>query len=408
MKVWNYIELEQVAQDLQHFCGQHLQKVLLKGECLYLGFYMEGKLNWLLIYVGSPPFVVPLGEKLPPKFTSEKKPINLFLKAHLVGQRLSKIILPQKNERKLLFVFSPAKSILINLIPKAKNISVASDQKIVHLNKPVEFDPSIVSFLPKEVRAPEVLYLQSFKFLQLKNGDKVKTKANSGDKRDKQEKNQKIVAKLKSQLEMLQNEDWSGCLDWVKSQEVTDPTRKINVDPPEEWTAGINWDSSYLDVLEQVSKKAKKQKLQIEGLKIRIAELEEWSDKKETAIPSRTFKSSTPVKTRKRELSSGAIAYIGKSAKDNIQLLRQSKPWDLWLHARDYPSAHAFIHCNKKQTIPQVEIFEVARWMLSESAKIKDPSGVDCVITECRHVHPIKGDKLGRVSFKNERQFKIN
>ena len=114
---------------------------------------------------------------------------------------------------------------------------------------------------------------------------------------------------------------------------------------------------------------------------------------------SRTFKSSTPVKTRKRELSSGAIAYIGKSARITFSSCdSQSHGTCGFTHV--IPSAHAFIHCNKKQTIPQVEIFEVARWMLSESAKIKDPSGVDCVITECRHVHPIKGDKLGRSALK--------
>ena len=93
-----------------------------------------------------------------------------------------------------------------------------------------------------------------------------------------------------------------------------------------------------------------------------------------------------------------------------MDLLRRSKPHDLWLHLKDYPSAHAIIHKQKDQKIADTDIMKVAGWLVKEgfSEKKSKPSGkFAVVIVECRHVKPLKGDKLGRVTYHNAREMLI-
>jgi predicted ribosome quality control (RQC) complex YloA/Tae2 family protein len=46
-------------------------------------------------------------------------------------------------------------------------------------------------------------------------------------------------------------------------------------------------------------------------------------------------------------LSSGHSMYVGKSAKDNLAVLRRAKSWDIWFHLRDIPSTHAILTRNR-------------------------------------------------------------
>ncbi|MFN8944425.1 MAG: hypothetical protein ACK5WZ_07355 [Pseudobdellovibrionaceae bacterium] len=114
------------------------------------------------------------------------------------------------------------------------------------------------------------------------------------------------------------------------------------------------------------------------------------------------------VKARKMNLISGAIVYLGKSAADNLKILRTAKAWDYWLHLRDLPGAHAIIHRDRNQNLSDEEIRKVAQWVIKESVKSKmklDGQKFDVMMTECRFVKPIKGDRLGRVNFSNEKNF---
>ena len=114
------------------------------------------------------------------------------------------------------------------------------------------------------------------------------------------------------------------------------------------------------------------------------------------------------VKARKFSLPSGAVAYLGKSAQDNMKILRAAKSWDYWMHLRDMPGAHAIIHRDRQQNIADEEIRQVARWVIQESVKSKqklEGQKFEVILTECRFVKPIKGDRLGRVNFSNEKNF---
>ena len=107
---------------------------------------------------------------------------------------------------------------------------------------------------------------------------------------------------------------------------------------------------------------------------------------------------------------SGLVAYMGKSAGDNMDLLRRSKPFDLWLHLKDYPSAHAIIHKQKDQKINDADIMKIAAWLVKEGLSEKKTQAggkFSVVMVECRHVKPLKGDKLGRVTYHNAREMLI-
>lgn len=115
---------------------------------------------------------------------------------------------------------------------------------------------------------------------------------------------------------------------------------------------------------------------------------------------------SAQAQGRKKILTSGAIAYLGKSAADNLRILRSSKAWDYWLHLKDYPSAHGIIHRDRNQKISDSEIIEVAKWLIRESistSSLLKGQKLIILIAETRYVKPIKGDKLGRVHYHSER-----
>ncbi len=114
----------------------------------------------------------------------------------------------------------------------------------------------------------------------------------------------------------------------------------------------------------------------------------------------------TDIKSRKMLLDSGAAVFMGKSAKDNLALLRQARAWDFWLHLRDYPGAHAIIHREKNQNINNNEFQSVVKWLAEESLSAKSlqkGTRLDVVIAEVRFVRPIKGDKLGKVNYHSEK-----
>ncbi|MBE8221214.1 MAG: DUF814 domain-containing protein [Bdellovibrionales bacterium] len=111
------------------------------------------------------------------------------------------------------------------------------------------------------------------------------------------------------------------------------------------------------------------------------------------------------IAKRSLMLDSGIIVVAGKNAKANIDLLRQAKPWHVWVHLKDYPSSHAVILMLKSENITDKEIIKIGRWLAESSTKKKFLNNIklDIIYTQCRFVKSIKGDSLGRVSYKNEK-----
>jgi hypothetical protein len=118
------------------------------------------------------------------------------------------------------------------------------------------------------------------------------------------------------------------------------------------------------------------------------------------------------LKLRKLQLVS-SVAYLGKSARDNLGLIRAARAWDLWVHLKDMPGAHAVIFRAKNQVITESELRQVAGWIWSESqsGSLKKTNlnliDFDFLVAEIRFVKPIKGDRVGRVRVQKFKIYKF-
>jgi predicted ribosome quality control (RQC) complex YloA/Tae2 family protein len=101
------------------------------------------------------------------------------------------------------------------------------------------------------------------------------------------------------------------------------------------------------------------------------------------------------------------VAVAGRNATDNLKLLRKARAWDYWLHLQDRPGAHVILFRNKSTNVSDATLRQVIEWFvrLQLGAKFAKHAGekMKFLVAECRHVRPIKGDKLGRVHYQDER-----
>jgi predicted ribosome quality control (RQC) complex YloA/Tae2 family protein len=74
------------------------------------------------------------------------------------------------------------------------------------------------------------------------------------------------------------------------------------------------------------------------------------------------------------------------------------------------PSAHMIVFKDKSRALSEDEIKKASIWLLSEvSSNTNDLKGqlFEVLMTECRHVKPIKGDKVGRVNYTHEQIYRL-
>ena len=92
-----------------------------------------------------------------------------------------------------------------------------------------------------------------------------------------------------------------------------------------------------------------------------------------------------------------------------MQLLKRAKPWHVWLHLKDFPGALGFIVLNKGKKPSSEDLGQAAEGLVKQTFKSKanqkNQEKFEVIFAECRHISPIKGDKLGRVTVKNEKSF---
>ncbi|MCB0386266.1 MAG: hypothetical protein KDD43_12810, partial [Bdellovibrionales bacterium] len=220
---------------------------------------------------------------------------------------------------------------------------------------------------------------------------------------------QRAIGKIEADLKKNREIVWRQVADWIHQHQ--------NLNVPEEWAKFVDQEQTFSWNLERCYQKAKDLKSKREGTIERLhllqAEVEALKAGELPIKPGPEFKgkikeknSGRQVKARKLQLGDQFVAYVGKSAKDNLQLLRQARAWDLWLHLRDYPGSHCIIQRNKGETVPESLLREASQWVaratFGRKAEQKQGEKLTVLFAECRHVRPIKGDKMGRVTFRNE------
>ena len=409
-------EIETLAAHLRSLAGARLQKVYSSEKDLVLEFYGSGQEFWLWWDLSPIAPVAVFLEARPPQLPRVKKPVALFIHSHGVNRHLVTAERLQGQGRVLRLYLGSVGTKLEDccqiegrLFPHGQNLVVKEDKKCVWWRKPQPLPEMGLKELVEAGRRLEEVAAQWC------GGGGVQAKSlkapKEADKKLKQEvaRRERAICKIKQDLEKHREVQWRQLGEWLSASQA--------LEVPEQWQKMIDSSKSFSWNLERCFQKAKTLEAKRGGTEERLYQLqEELSQLKSKGLEA--LKSQRPrvapikrgtkqeAKTRHLELEGKFLAYVGRSAKENLNLLRQARAWDLWLHLRDYPSSHCIIRRNKKEAVPEAALRQAAQWMARASfgrkAKQKRGEKLTLLYAECRYVQPIKGDKIGRVLFRNE------
>ncbi|MBX3023191.1 MAG: hypothetical protein KF799_16070 [Bdellovibrionales bacterium] len=417
MKAWTIAELENVVASLQPLVGTRLQEVQTAESDVILGFYSADGLLWLWTDLNAiRPCLLPWSE-LPLRLKSQKSPLHLFLRAHFANRVLREVYMQEGEGRVVHLVFGGAgeegrAELEIRIFPHGRNVLARAGGKQVAWQKPKEMTgapETEPTHLPK--RTLDVLREQWLQVRQVKTA-----KGNPQDVKQRLRKDleRKEKAYLKVQEELARKRDmpWKAVGDWLKANQ------SLNV--PTEWEPFVDKRRKLAWNIEQAYTKARdlegksfgtEQRLEV--LRKDMERVRQMLDKPAAELPMEPEKPlARPLKDleaqgRTLRLSDELMAVSGKSAADNLKLLRKARAWDLWIHLRDYPSSHAILFRNKNSKVSDAVLQQVFAWFVRNHLgnKFSQAKGerFHILVAECRHVRPIKGDKLGRVNFQDER-----
>lgn len=171
---------------------------------------------------------------------------------------------------------------------------------------------------------------------------------------------------------------------------------------------------------------AKKLERKLEGTRKRLAELERLAaedaqsggegqsarahSKRKPVAESSTSKPSllqqAEARGRSLAIADDLVFYIGKSAEDNLRLLRRAQSFDYWFHVRGRTGAHGILRRARGRVVSEAELQACARALVEQSLKKRavDLRGesFDVSLCEVRFVKPVKGAK-GLVHFTHDR-----
>ena len=420
--------------------GAQLQDVQATEEGLVLIFYrftLEPRTAYLVFDLDPAFPFIGLYFTNPWPHLKKVKPVGLFLNSHAKNASLSFLKISESLGRVLDLGLGPElhrTEIEFRMIPKYSNLIVTSGKKSISWYPRKEITSHQKSETTGEevsVRSIPLMQEQWYqrRAAQSKQKANTTTLQNNPYEKWKQQK-LKDLSKKKKAIEgiQVQIQDFLN-FPWVSIGQHLKTYGMKNLNP--EWLTFIQPKKSVSENIEICFGKAKAAKLKIGGAQTRLQVLESeiaaltdlsevvfqnelqrlnqrlmQNQKSGRAVEGRYRKLIVPGEKENQELT----CYMGKSAKDNSDLLRKSKAWDYWVHLKDYPSAYAIIHRQKTQPVSQNQITQVAEWLVKESSKDKKSfSGLKfaVVYVECRHVRAIKGDKLGRVTYHEARELLI-
>jgi len=120
-------------------------------------------------------------------------------------------------------------------------------------------------------------------------------------------------------------------------------------------------------------------------------------------LPSRRGKKRPPSKKatpfRQFEVD-GFHIWVGKSARQNDNLLRAASPNDIWMHVKDYAGSHVVIRAQGQQRIPDAVLRSAAR-LAALHSKAKSERRVEVTMTQVKKVRKPKGAPAGLVNVRD-------
>lgn len=424
MKAMSVLELKTLVNGLnQALTNAQLQEITSSDRGLALNFHAHAA-YWMILDMnpGNPFCLVFPGEN-PLKKGPKPKPVALFLNSHAKNLYVRKIWLEEAFGRVVkIELGNTEKTVILELIliPKQANLLVQAGGKSIAWEKPREVKAQLeTGELPVPRSIPDI---HQEWLAEIRGGTRpsIDPKVQWEKKRTKDiEKKRKALGEIEQTLAGNISAKLFELGDLLKAMQVVE-FKSQNL--PEWSLAYLDFRQSVFANIQSVFEKAKQAAAKVDGTVKRrdivieeIAKLEKLTFEQSTSAKGQRanigdLMEKIDAKGRKLHLQSGAIVYCGKSGADNLALLRRAKAWDYWLHLKDYPGAHAIIHRGRDQEISSEEIQKSALWVLKESISAKaliDGQKYSVVIVECRFVRPIKGDKLGRVTYHSEKHFVV-
>ncbi len=421
IEAMNVLEIDESIDDVKKALGFSVQSVSFYNKTLVLGLWQNHVRYSLVLSIRLGHQSVCLVDQKN-KVKSEKKPLLLFANTHLKNTWLIDITRDHKAGRlvELSFASPDSKNIklAISLIPSVLNISIFSGSKVVHFQKPKPLPESgHLDFAHLKVRDLDSLkkkWSQEFS-LDSKSSNKKTSVKNKSIKTIDQEliKKKNAIEKVRGDLKNKKNNDFyefATLLSENPSQAKKSFPAYFDASKNVHKLKDLYFDKHKVSLVKQARIESRIAELQEEVKSLELMTDSQWQAQQSK---QESFKVSFkhPVKTRKLQVASDVIAYLGKSAQDNLKLLRSAKAWHLWLHIKDLPSAHMILFKDKARILSDQEIHKACVWLLSE-AKPGQSSGlsqglVEVLITECRYVRPVKGDKVGRVNYTHEKVYRL-
>lgn len=239
---------------------------------------------------------------------------------------------------------------------------------------------------------------------------------------------QKRIKKLEKILKSLQNEEellkksetyalWGTLIfsniDKIKGYErvielMDFDSKLVKITLPKEARSGVEAGNILFSASKKLKRKAKSLYIERENLTQKI----EFLQKLQSAITQASDESEInilyPKQKHSKKSQGKQVSYesfylegfkimLGKSEKGNIELLKEAKKRDIWLHLKDIPSTHVIIRTDK-QNIPKSVLEFAAKLCVQFSVTQKGSYLVD--YTSRRDVKVLEGAHVNYVNYK--------
>lgn len=424
-------EIEKIASEIREaYTGAQLQDCLQTKAELGLAFYHAGETHWLWLDLDPhrPVLVRVFGQ--PPRRKKIARPLTLFLKSRFLGRRLKGVRADSERGRILIFEFHRARDeeeqgpclIECRLFPHGQNVIAFDGAKSIAELKPKEVSPSQSPppSQPREWREIEEAWWQQQSLKPDAKGASSSVEALARDYRKALEKKELALQRMREELEAKMSSEPAEVGEWLKAHGT--------LDVPEKWQAWIDKAQTLAWNIERCFHRAKENMRKAEGTRERLRQVEselealrsegiEGFQKARTSAHGENQKKKANLlahaqaRGRRFQLADDLDVYVGKSAADNLALLRRAQPFDYWLHLRDQPGSHAILRRARGRMVTDEEFRRAGIWVVEQSLgkRAHELKGerFDLLLVECRFVRPIKGDKLGRVNYTNDRVLNI-
>ncbi len=397
MKALNSLEIDLKIKELKVLSGAQLQKIDISAGSIKLGFWHNEAYVLEFFLKSSLPYFECRKEVFRKYSASIKRPLGLYLRSHGVGMYLDHVCRVKDQGRVINLGFKTLEnqlSLEFIMIMGFVNLSVYHGDKKIHFHKPKDLPLGQTKTMTEHRSLAEI---------------EAEWK---GSQKSKPINTQKAFTRLLKTKDKIESDLFlAQKYDYKKIAELFRDDFDLAAKKYSELLApGLE----PFDLVARLFKKASKQDQKIQGARERLEILEDeiknynfkGSGKAAQPRQPQSFRSKNKKgeNLRFKKIQVGPwVGYLGKSGKDNLELLRQAKSWYLWIHLKDEASAHLVVALNKNKELTDAELKEFSLFLFeegtSEKRKTSPKISFEVWYTLCGQVHPIKGDRLGRVTF---------